>query len=780
MSEKVTTNEKLTALFHKLEIDGKTYYECRSVLPSFTPNERFANLQDRQKSDKKDFYLDISFEELSEKGIKAKTFFIENNGLLSVIRDQKLITYIKTKFDNETKVKTLNEKGGGMPQKLIDAYVKKIEEDIKCQKKPVREIISTIIYNRELNKSSLTTLTKSLHHDNIVLFGPYGSGEDLVLESVEKNLQIPVVHLMLTGDLEYDLDVLAKQIEESGKKFDVNALVILGSDFKEFAEEFDGDLFAPVKEITNYIGTYKSQYLEKPINFNELTYLVCVNVSDDMMNIANLDLYFQKLTGLSKPIELKKLTMTQVRDILYQSTYSVLKYCEDMAMKYGREFTFNKKAISDAIRFMDFFGGHVNMLNSAILENFKEQLNKGKAKIVISTEIIEYLAEIINVEYPPIEHAPSNKVSTKEETNVEEDDLDPVDKITNEILKTIRGQDKQVRRIVKTILKNIQYANDDTITSPEKHKKNILIRGDSGTGKTEIIRRLASIIGVPIFVADATQYTEEGYVGDSVNEMLLDLYHEAGDDIKKAERGILVIDEIDKKANGDSHSDVSRGAVLQSLLKIVEGTKKRIKYEKTLPSGNVVREKLDFDTRRLSVICLGAFEELEKYRENRVKKATKPEQMGFADNATRVRNENKYVNKNFINEDYSSFGMAIQFINRFENKVYLNKLTKENLVDIMKNSNLSALKMKQEDFIRDGIVLEFTDDFYDKLGDLALSKKAGARGISEALEDVFETLGLNDINTRLYSKIVLNGDCINNVDALVMVPRETEKQMIKK
>ncbi len=770
--------EVLTALFHKLEIDGKVYYQCRFIVPEFIPNERFDSILERDKSDKSDFYITAPSDKLLTKGIKENAIFSDEGKELIMVKDQRLLTNLKAKFEEEHANKAKEEQTGSHPQELIDAYVKKIEEETKCPKRAIRDIISTVVYNRELNKSSLSTLTKNMHHDNIVMIGPIGNGEDIILDSVEKNLQIPVVRLNVTGDLEEDALTIAHNIEESKKKFNGNALVILDCDFKSLSEEFEGDTFYPVRELITYAGKYTSPYLDRPIRFNELTYLTSINVSKEMAEIENIEAYFSKLTGCTKAIMVNKLSMNQIRNLLYKSSYSVLKYCADTAKKYNREFTVNRQVIADAIKFLDFFDGHIAMLNSAILESFKSQLENGKGKISLGGEILEYIEGVMDLEYPSEEQAPDNNVEEESDVSFDHETASRVDELTKEITKTIRGQDKQVRRIVKYVLKNLEYANNPDVTEPNKRKKNILIRGETGTGKTEIVRRLAKLIGVPIYVADATQYTEEGYVGDSVNEMLLDLYHEAGDDIKKAERGILVIDEIDKKANnhGD-RSDISRGAVLQSLLKIVEGTKKKIKYEEALPSGAVVRKKLDFDTNRLTVICLGAFENLEKVREERIRKATKPKGMGFqsdSDQAKARENENK-VNRNFISEDYEAYGMGNQFIPRFEGKVYLNSLTKENMVDIMKNSNLSAIKLKKEEYLLDGVILEFTEDFYEKLAVIAVSKKAGARGISEALEDTFETLGLNDLDTTQYQKIILNGECITNPEALVLVPREQQK-----
>jgi ATP-dependent Clp protease ATP-binding subunit ClpX len=583
--------------------------------------------------------------------------------------------------------------------------------------------------------------------------------------------------------------MIVEALTNSKKNFNGHAVIIANLDYSKFSELFDGDAFFPLKELSNSANLIYSPYLSKPVNMRELTFITNLNVASNMLQYGNLDNYFIHSSGCAKAIHVPKLTMFQTRRVLMESIYSKLKFCEEEAKKYGKEFVVNNKILGLMIKVCEAFNGNLMMIDAAILESFKEQMSKGYKRITIGEESFKILKDILDNESQNtwLEQAPDNvapmhdlvedKDSEIEEVEVDESE-DLVDTVTNEITKTIRAQDKQVRRVVKIILKNMQYANDNSVTDPEKRKKNILIRGESGTGKTEIIRRLAKAINVPIFIADATQYTEEGYVGDSVNEMLLDLYHEAGDDIKKAERGILVIDEIDKKANnhGD-RSDISRGAVLQSLLKIVEGTKKKIKYEEALPSGAVVRKKLDFDTNRLTVICLGAFENLEKFREERIRKATKPKGMGFqsdSDQAKARENENK-VNRNFISEDYEAYGMGNQFIPRFEGKVYLNSLTKENMVDIMKNSNLSAIKLKKEEYLLDGVILEFTEDFYEKLAVIAVSKKAGARGISEALEDTFETLGLNDLDTTQYQKIILNGECITNPEALVLVPREQQK-----
>ncbi len=770
--------EKMTALFRRLELNGKTYYQCDFVLPEFIPNERFDNLTNRLTSNKNQFFITGTEEQLNKIGIKPKTIFYESNGL-HVVQDKEEITFVKSKFDEKLPQEDKEEKGN--PEDLVNAYVEKIYSDTKCHKPQIKELIQTIVLNRDINNSVIPARDKYLSHDNVVLYGPMGSGKSMILESLKKNIQIPVIELDLSDDVEINRQMIVEALTNSKKNFNGHAVIIANLDYSKFSELFDGDAFFPLKELSNSANLIYSPYLSKPVNMRELTFITNLNVASNMLQYGNLDNYFIHSSGCAKAIHVPKLTMFQTRRVLMESIYSKLKFCEEEAKKYGKEFVVNNKILGLMIKVCEAFNGNLMMIDAAILESFKEQMSKGYKRITIGEESFKILKDILDNESQNtwLEQAPDNvapmhdlvedKDSEIEEVEVDESE-DLVDTVTNEITKTIRAQDKQVRRVVKIILKNMQYANDNSVTDPEKRKKNILIRGESGTGKTEIIRRLAKAINVPIFIADATQYTEEGYVGDSVNNMLLDLLRNANGDKDKAERGILVIDEIDKKADGGLRSDVSRGAVLNSLLKIIEGTVKKLTYEKTLPNGLPVKERIDFNTSRLSVICLGAFEDLEKFRDERVKRGNKPKVMGFAD-TSKPTTEEIPVNPNFINEDYQAFGMGNQFVNRLDSKIYLNKLSKENLIDIMKNSNLSATRLKQEDMRLDGVELEFTEDFYDRLGDMAVSKKAGARGINEALEDVFETLGLNDLNTRPFAKIILDAECIDDPSKIILVPR---------
>ena len=311
-------------------------------------------------------------------------------------------------------------------------------------------------------------------------------------------------------------------------------------------------------------------------------------------------------------------------------------------------------------------------------------------------------------------------------------------------------------------------ANMEGLENPKQYIKNILLRGESGGGKTFIISTIANLLDIPIFIADATSYTEAGYVGKDVTDMLVSLYHAAGDDLENAEKGILVIDEIDKKSGNNSYYDISRGAVLNGLLKIVEGSVIPINI-----GSNAYPEEIMFDTSRLTIIASGAFEEIEKIRDKRVKKESTGA-IGF--NNTK---EVKDIDTNIIDKDYVEFGMVKQFMARFPVIVNLNKNTKESLKSIMINSKASALKIEAFKLNALGIKVEFTDDFYDELANIALSLEIGVRGIDKALHNVLSKIHIEDIDYGVVDKIIINKECIYDPNKLIIVPKKHRKQKEK-
>lgn len=201
--------------------------------------------------------------------------------------------------------------------------------------------------------------------------------------------------------------------------------------------------------------------------------------------------------------------------------------------------------------------------------------------------------------------------------------LPEIKRLERDVLQCIIGQDKQVRQIITAIYR---AKNFKTI------KSNVLIIGNSGTGKTATIEQIAKRLHIPYTIEDATKYTQEGYYGADVNDMIYNLLENAQNDFERAQNGIIIIDEIDKKAGHGEH-DVSGTEVLKSLLKIIEGTRIKIQ-DLTDPFSE---EMQNFDTKNITIIFLGAFSGLDKIRDKRLNKNP----LGFVNNPNQEANVQK-------------------------------------------------------------------------------------------------------------------------------------------
>jgi len=274
--------------------------------------------------------------------------------------------------------------------------------------------------------------------------------------------------------------------------------------------------------------------------------------------------------------------------------------------------------------------------------------------------------------------------------------------------------------------KRINNADQDT----EIEKVNILMFGPTGSGKTLLARTVARYLDVPFVIADATCLTEAGYVGDDVESMISRLYAAADYDVKRCERGIVFIDEVDKiSRRSESASitrDVSGEGVQQALLKLVEGTRCRIVPQggRKHPSG----ETVEIDTTNILFIAGGAFVGLDNIVKSRVQGTS----IGFS--AT-VKAEDTDLAQT-TPDDIVKFGMIPEFVGRFPTWVALQQLDKQDLIRILidiKNSYISQYKWL---FDQDKITLEFTADALEQIADNTMTNKTGARGLHSELERV--------------------------------------------
>jgi len=267
--------------------------------------------------------------------------------------------------------------------------------------------------------------------------------------------------------------------------------------------------------------------------------------------------------------------------------------------------------------------------------------------------------------------------------------------------------------------------NKDKKDATEIEKSNLLMVGPSGSGKTLTIKTIAKLFDLPYVIADATSLTEAGYVGEDVDSLVKKLIHNAGDDLERAQHGIIFIDEIDKKSKKNESATVSRDVsgegVQQSLLKLIEGTVLKIDDD--------MGDTVDFDTKDILFICSGAFVGLDDIiRKNRSKTA-----IGI--NATlNTKTSFSQTVKSATPEDFIKYGLIPEFVGRCPVVVVFDDLTNDMILRVLKEPKNSIVSQFKSLFKYEGVTLDFDDKYLLNVADECLKQKIGARGLRAIME----------------------------------------------
>ena len=334
-----------------------------------------------------------------------------------------------------------------------------------------------------------------------------------------------------------------------------------------------------------------------------------------------------------------------------------------------------------------------------------------------------------------------NKQKIKRKAKEQEKEKEPVFNIKNipaphkikaSLDEYVIGQEKAKKIISVAVYNHYKRVATNTMDDIEIEKSNILMIGPTGSGKTYLVKTLARLLDVPLAIADATSLTEAGYIGDDIESVVSKLLAAADNDVERAEKGIIFIDEIDKiaKKKNTTSRDVSGESVQQGMLKLLEGSEVEVPVGAN--SKNAMVPLATVNTKNILFICGGAFPDLEDVIRQRL---TKQSSMGFGGELKDKYDKDPDILSKVTVEDLRAFGMIPEFLGRLPIVCTLQGLTKEMLIRILKEPKNAILKQYHKLLALDEVDLEFDDGALEAIADKAMKKDTGARALRAIIED---------------------------------------------
>lgn len=360
-----------------------------------------------------------------------------------------------------------------------------------------------------------------------------------------------------------------------------------------------------------------------------------------------------------------------------------------------------------------------------------------------------------------------NSQRIKRKAHKKKDDIKPIFSVDNmphphqikeKLDEYIIGQDKAKKIMSVAVYNHYKRVKTDTMGEIDIEKSNILMLGPTGSGKTYMVKTLAKLLDVPLAISDATSLTEAGYIGDDIESVVSKLVTAANNDIEKAEKGIIFIDEIDKlsKKRNTNQRDVSGEAVQQGMLKILEGSEVEVPIGAT--SKNAMVPMVNIDTTNILFIVGGAFPDLSDIIKERLNKSAS---MGFVSELKDKYDKDKSILNKVEAEDLRKFGMIPEFLGRLPIIAVLNPLDEDMLVRILKEPKNAIIKQYQKLLALDEVNLKFTDDALHAIAKKALKKDLGARALRAIIEDFMLDIMYEVPKDDNIGTVTITGDYIN-------------------